>query len=94
MRNVDERDVGQVRLRDPDRLLGVCGRPDHLDPFLVAEELCEGGAKTRFVVREEHPDRVQGVASPEVDEGSVGGHRADATGHPGGSQASRVASLP
>jgi hypothetical protein len=84
--DVDERDVGQVRLREPDGLLGVRGRPDQLDPILVTEELREGGAKTRFVIREEHPDGVHG--SLEVDEGSVGGHRADGTGLPRASQAS------
>ena len=34
--DVHERDVGQVGLGDPDRLLGVGGRADQLDPVLVA----------------------------------------------------------
>ena len=45
--DVDERDVRQARLGDPDRFLGVGRRPDQLDPILVAEELGEGRAERR-----------------------------------------------
>ena len=86
--DVDEGDVRQVRLGDPDRLLGIAGRPDQLDTVLVTEELCEGGAEAGFVVGEEHPDGFYGPGSPNIDEGSVGSHRADATGHLGVAQAS------
>jgi hypothetical protein len=71
--DVHERDVGKVRLGDPDRLLGVRGRADQLDAFLVAQELREGDPETGLVVGQEHTDR---ILAAEMQDGSVGGHRA------------------
>jgi hypothetical protein len=83
--DVHERDVRQVRSGDPDRLLRVGGRADQLDPLLVAEELREGHAESGLVVRQEDADRV--AVATQMQDGSVGGHRADATRAGGAAQA-------
>jgi hypothetical protein len=90
--DVDEGDIGQVRLGDPDRLLGIRRRADQLDPFLMAEELRECDPEARLVVCEEHPDRI--VLAAEMEDGSVRGHRAGRYKREGACSSTWVASLP